>query len=178
MPEDSIISAQDIQPIMKKLKSKLNPSIISSSDIGCELQEELNKYNQIKLTHLLNWENSVSNIYKIIKGLLSSFNEVEITEYWGNTYQLKIPKSSNITIGYLFGYFDDIKESCSISDYSIGQTSMEQIFNSFANQEEDIENDNDNNNNKVKDLKERMVHKPVLKITSSVIEHNYNYSSN
>ena len=38
------------------------------------------------------------------------------------------------TIGYLFGLIEDRKNDFSIAEYSVSQTSLEQIFQSFANQ--------------------------------------------
>lgn len=37
------------------------------------------------------------------------------------------------TIGFVFGYLDEIKGHCDISEYSVSQTTLEQIFQSFAN---------------------------------------------
>jgi hypothetical protein len=42
----------------------------------------------------------------------------------------------NYSIGYLFGLFEDIKEQFFISEYSVSQTSLEQIFNNFAKEAE------------------------------------------
>lgn len=34
----------------------------------------------------------------------------------------------NKTIGFVFGYLDEIKLHCDISEYSVSQTTLEQIF--------------------------------------------------
>ena len=47
-------------------------------------------------------------------------------------FKMKKNKSKNISIGYLFGLFELHKEDCFITEYSIQQTSLEQIFNKFA----------------------------------------------
>jgi hypothetical protein len=44
-----------------------------------------------------------------------------------------------MTIGYLFGVIEDAKEGLGISEYTLSQTTLEQIFNMFANQTEDME---------------------------------------
>lgn len=41
----------------------------------------------------------------------------------------------DVTIGYLFGMIEDLKADVNISEYSVTQTSLEQIFQNFANQE-------------------------------------------
>jgi len=39
------------------------------------------------------------------------------------------------SIGYLFGQMEEIKDTFSISEYSVSQTSLEQIFNIFARED-------------------------------------------
>ena len=59
------------------------------------------------------------------------FRESEILEHFNNTYKFKVSKD-NYSIGYLFGLMEDIKDEFSISEYSVSQTTLEQIFNNFA----------------------------------------------
>jgi len=40
------------------------------------------------------------------------------------------------SIGYLFGMMEDIKAEYQISEYSVSQTTLEQIFNNFAQEAE------------------------------------------
>lgn len=42
----------------------------------------------------------------------------------------------NYSIGYLFGLMEDIQQPYDISEYSVTQTTLEQIFNMFAKQAE------------------------------------------
>lgn len=71
------------------------------------------------------------------------FEDVSIVEFWDNNYKLKIKKNSlrveknminGFSIGFLFGFFEDMKIPCNLSEYSICQTSLEQIFNRFASE--------------------------------------------
>ena len=39
---------------------------------------------------------------------------------------------SDKSIGFFFGLFEESKESCFVTEYSIQKTSLEQIFNKFA----------------------------------------------
>ena len=36
------------------------------------------------------------------------------------------------SIGFFFGLYDDSREECFVTEYSFQQTSLEQIFNKFA----------------------------------------------
>ena len=40
----------------------------------------------------------------------------------------------NYSIGYLFGMMEDIQAASNVSEYSVAQTTLEQIFNIFAMQ--------------------------------------------
>ena len=44
-----------------------------------------------------------------------------------------MPKEGR-TIGWLFGQFESEKRALGIEEYSVSQTTLEQIFQSFANQ--------------------------------------------
>ncbi len=125
------------------------------------------QFGSVNVKQLIQWNSTTYFIYKIIEHLIHTFPEVEISEYWGNTFQLKIPKQDNVTIGYLFGLFDNIQADCKISEYSISQTSMEQIFNNFANQD-------DFDTQRVGESLSRTVnHKPVIKVNTEVLNKNF-----
>lgn len=63
------------------------------------------------------------------------FSSCEVIEHYSNSYLVKVSKD-NYSIGYLFGLMEDIKESFAISEYSVSQTTLEQIFNNFAKEAE------------------------------------------
>jgi hypothetical protein len=45
----------------------------------------------------------------------------------------------NYSIGYLFGLMEGLQNQFNISEYSVTQTTLEQIFNKFAQSEESKE---------------------------------------
>ena len=47
-------------------------------------------------------------------------------------FKMKKLENENKSIGFLFGLFETHKDECFITEYSIDQTSLEQIFNKFA----------------------------------------------
>ena len=63
--------------------------------------------------------------------ITSKFNGVEIVEHWNNSWRLKIQRG-DYSIGYIFGLVEDNKAQFEISEYSVAQTTLEQIFNNFA----------------------------------------------
>jgi hypothetical protein len=71
----------------------------------------------------------------MVEKLESMFTTVEILEHYNNSYVFKVSRD-NYSIGYLFGMMEDIKSEYSISEYSVSQTTLEQIFNNFAKEAE------------------------------------------
>jgi hypothetical protein len=87
---------------------------------------------------------------KCISKILNHFDDVYIVESWDNNFKLKIKKNSNgNTIGFLFGLMEDQKQECFLAEYSISQTSLEQIFNKFASENETVLNLNEPNEYKM-----------------------------
>jgi hypothetical protein len=52
---------------------------------------------------------------------------VEILEQVNDFFKLKVPKSGK-TIGYIFGSIENAKGNFRVSEYSVSQTTLEQIF--------------------------------------------------
>ena len=71
--------------------------------------------------------------FSVIRFLLGIFDQVEMLEQCGDFYKLRVPKGEK-TIGWLFGHIEDNKANLGIQEYSVSQTTLEQIFQMFANQ--------------------------------------------
>ena len=73
------------------------------------------------------------NGFTFIEFMSKIFEQVEILEHCSDFYKFRVPRQEK-TIGYLFGMIEDKKNDFNISEYSVNQTSLEQIFQNFANQ--------------------------------------------
>ena len=94
----------------------------------------MEKPNGISINHLLNWIFYVQNAIKLIQYGKDYFSRIIIEENMDNSFLFRMNKkeNNNKSIGYLFGLFETYKEECHITEYSIQQTSLEQIFNKFS----------------------------------------------
>ena len=102
--------------------------------MGEKIKREIDINGQILITQLISWTHYVRNALKLIKKAKDFFDEIILTEYIENNFLFKIKKSENDK-SILFGLFEDGKDDCHITEYSIQITSLEQIFNKFtANQ--------------------------------------------
>ena len=70
--------------------------------------------------------------FQIIHYLTRNFEQVEVLEQCGEFFKLRVPKQGR-TIGWLFGHLENNKRALGIQEYSVTQTTLEQIFQSFAN---------------------------------------------
>lgn len=126
----------EIGELLRKINSSLSHELISQGNIGYSLYDDISKFNSAFVRNIIQWNYRISNLFNILKELQTEFKQVIISEYWGNAFQLKIGRKENISVGYLFGYFDSKKNECNVNEYSISLTSLEQVFNKFANQTE------------------------------------------
>ena len=101
--------------------------------LGEKLIRTIQLNGKLKVSQLLSWIYYNENALQLIKIAKEYFPEVILTEFIGNNFLFKLKKNENSkSIGFLFGLFESAKDKCNITEYSIQQTSLEQIFNMFA----------------------------------------------
>ena len=122
--EDVLISVQRGDYIYEMSKGRL----------GEKLMRDMDKNEFITVRALINWIFYVENAIRFMEYGRNNFSRIIIEESMDNNFLFKMKKleNENKSIGYLFGLFEEHKEDCFITEYSIQQTSLEQIFNKFA----------------------------------------------
>lgn len=69
--------------------------------------------------------------------LANEFDNIRIMEHLGNYFKFRVTKMKSFqTIGYLFGFMQDLVTKYKIVQYSTTQTSLTQIFHSFAKKDD------------------------------------------
>ena len=64
--------------------------------------------------------------------LHKTFAKVKLIEHYLSFYKYKVEKQADKSLGSLFSAIESNKNQLNISEYSVTQTSLEQIFNQFA----------------------------------------------
>ena len=141
-----ISSIDDAKEILKKIKKQNYCNYLNDKSIGKKIYHEIIQSGNSNIQTLINWTRYVTCSMKMIGVVLPHFKEIILAEFIENNFLFKIKKTAKSkTIGFLFTLIEAQKEPCEITEYSIQQTSLEQIFNKFAeNQgktEEDIQNE-------------------------------------
>ncbi len=108
---------------------------IKEDGIGDDIFQEakLDDQGQVRLVNLLEFLRAQTHGFSILRFLTRDFSYVEILENCGEFFKMRVPKQDK-TIGWLFGQLGHGKEHLGIQEYSVSQTTLEQIFQSFANQ--------------------------------------------
>ena len=74
----------------------------------------------------------IDEISKIVSHFESEFGFATLDDFVGNNLTIKIPRPGNRSIGFFYGFMETMLTSHPILEYAAQQTSLEQIFNSFA----------------------------------------------
>ena len=146
-----ITSINEAKEILKRINKNNFCKYLNEESIGRKIYNEIIQSGNTSIQTLINWTRYVNCAMKMIKVVIPHFEEIILSEFIENNFLFKIKKSENSkTIGFLFTLLEEQKDPCEITEYSIQQTSLEQIFNKFAqNQgktEEDIKNEKEVNN--------------------------------
>jgi hypothetical protein len=63
--------------------------------------------------------------------LCKTFGQVEVLDKYGNYMRVRVARL-DYSIGFSFGLVESMKNKFDVSEYSVSQTTLEQIFQSFA----------------------------------------------
>ena len=153
--KNMVVNHENIEKILEKLGKKYYFEELKDGRLGERINREMNLNENIPIGTLLNWLFFVENALKFIEKGIAYFETIILSEHIENNFLFKMKKENNDkSIGFFFGLFEQYKESCFVTEYSIQQTSLEQIFNKFAanqgknklelEQDDIIEEDNKN----------------------------------
>ena len=129
----SKINKENIKEILIKLNKANFIDELKENRLGKKIINDIEINGSIALSTLLNWIFFVENAFKFIRIALDYFDEIYLAEFIENNFLFKMKKGPKTkSIGFFFGLFEQHKEECFVTEYSIQQTSLEQIFNMFA----------------------------------------------
>jgi ATP-binding cassette subfamily A (ABC1) protein 3 len=136
----TLVKQENLQEILESL-GKINfLDELKEGRLGERIKREMDLHGNVSINTFLNWIFFVENAIKFIKKGKNYFEEIILSEHIENNFLFKMKKeNSDKSIGFFFGLFDEIKEECFVTEYSIQQTSLEQIFNKFAQNQDKTE---------------------------------------
>ena len=135
----SKINRKELEEILIKLDKANYIEELRTDRLGKKIIKDIEINGNIALITLLNWLFFIENAFKFIKTAMEYFDEVYLVEFIENNFLFKMKKGPKTkSIGFFFGLFEKHKEECSVTEYTIQQTSLEQIFNMFAKKQTNI----------------------------------------
>ena len=118
----------DLKKVLEMLKSEYLSEVQGFSNFLNGFRGD--SYDQEKKI-FLSWVCIEKRGHKLKKWLLDEFGHVQEVEHFLSYYKFNI-KKQNIQLGSLFSEIQSKREFLNISEYSISQTSLDQIFDNFA----------------------------------------------
>lgn len=110
------------------------------------------------MPHFERWLSLETQGFRLLRSLCDLFpTGVTVLEHYSDYYRLRLERGASL--GQLFGLVQSLKQRGLVSEYSVAQTSLEQIFQNFA-KESALESDE--NVERASSFKlRRTVYKPV-----------------
>ena len=129
-----IVNRDNLSEILGLINRQSYEGEIKEGRLGAKLLRDMEKNNGISISNLINWIFYCENAIKFVKFGYDNFANIIIKENMDNNFLFKMKKKQKggKSIGYLFGLYETHKDACFITEYSIQQTSLEQIFNQFS----------------------------------------------
>ena len=148
------INMDNIEEILNKIGKSNYINELKKGRFGGKIIRDIQINNNIPIRALISWTFFVSNALKFIKKAEKYFEIIILTEHIDNNFLFKMKKNNDTkSIGFFFGLFESNKEKCYVTEYSIQQTSLEQIFNMFEENQRKI----NKNNNQIEDTKKEEI---------------------
>ena len=128
------VNMDNVGSVLARINKMNYMDEIQEGRLGEKIKRTMEKLNGISINSLLSWIFYVKNAIKFTQYGKENFGKMIIEEHIDNSFLFKMKKKeeNNKSIGLLFGLFETHKEECYITEYSLQQTSLEQIFNKFA----------------------------------------------
>lgn len=126
------VKMSDIRAICSALMESERSQMIAPNREGANLYTSLETDGFISLRSFLEWWIAEDYSCRISDFMREEFQGAQLLERsTSHSFRYRIP-SDGSTLASIFGKFESSKASLHLEDYSVGQTTLEQIFNQFA----------------------------------------------
>jgi len=137
IPLDSKLSLDDIKKLFTLVKRSDLIQHLSKTGSAAHIFSEIDLGRQINPRIVANFILVEQQARNFAVELANEFDNIRIMEHLGNYFKFRVTKMKSFqTIGYLFGFMQDLVTKYKIVQYSTTQTSLTQIFHSFAKKDD------------------------------------------
>lgn len=135
--KDEKLTREKIMTICTRLNVPERKNWISAQhETGWLIQDSLTRDGMIVADEFADWWIGEARFLSLSQYIRNSFDSVELVERHSHQSRFKVQSNSKGTdLGTVFELIESQKHNLHIKDYSVSQTSLEQIFNQFASQQ-------------------------------------------
>jgi ATP-binding cassette, subfamily A (ABC1), member 3 len=139
LQENATISASQLNPVMESVDCAALLPRIASDSTGSDLKAALDINGALSIKQLASWILLENRIEALLQFMEANFPGYIVREIQGSKIRVEVPfllgDGSQRKLSTMFGVMEREKASLFVREYSIAQTSLEQIFNYFASQQ-------------------------------------------
>ena len=131
--KELVVNNDNIKSILNTMGKDYFIEELKEGRLGKRIMKSIELNKGVYIGVIINWIFFVENAIKFIYKGKDYFEQIILAEHIENNFLFKMKKGNDVkSIGFFFGLFEENKEECHVTEYSIQQTSLEQIFNKFA----------------------------------------------
>lgn len=123
----------ELDSLETSLRSMRMDSLIDTPQYE-DLEFDVDRDGSISMVALCQWallENSGLQVYEALDKNASG---CKVLEHYNNFFKFRIERG-NKSIGFFFGFVEKLRRRINFEEYGVSQTTLEQIFNSFASEQ-------------------------------------------
>ena len=132
--ESDFLTEANIGECCRALNSENLNFEITTKGSGAAIYWILETEKRVPVQIFVEWIIIERTGQRVYDWLCQFLHSLKLIEHYQTFYKFQLEKDSTMTIGYLFGVIEDAKDNLGISEYTLSQTTLEQIFNMFASQ--------------------------------------------
>ena len=130
----------DFASICNALHEPERITMFTTNGEGGTLYDVMHADGFVTLHSLLEWWVAQDDAIRLDRFMTTKFPGAMLLERrTTHSFRYRIP-TKDMALARVFKHFEDEKEPLNIQDYSVGQTTLEQIFNQFASSQDNPEN--------------------------------------
>ena len=137
--KEKSINLNTLEESLKLYGLKNYLDLINKDSFGKNIFEELINQGNISFDIIFLWVYYLKNVLGMIKIIMNYFDEIFCVDCRENNFIFKIKRNKTEgekSIGFLFELIEENKSKFNISQYFLQLSSLEQIFNKFAQEKE------------------------------------------
>ena len=121
------VTQANVQELLRMVKMEYLTEIEEYESILTDIEKD----RSISVVSLYQWALLENAGLYIKQALERNTSECRVLEHYNNFFKYRIERGAK-TLGFFFGFMESLKKDVKFEEYAVSQTTLEQIFNAFA----------------------------------------------